>query len=60
MRTCQSLYAIATRAVHETGVDASVERVEDIEKIVACNVLHDAGPGDRRPRQDGGARPEPG
>ncbi len=40
---CKSLYAIATRAVQETGVDASVERVEEIEKIVAHDVLMTPG-----------------
>ena len=40
---CKNLYEIATRAVQETGVDALVEKVEDIEKIMAYDILMTPG-----------------
>jgi small redox-active disulfide protein 2 len=40
---CKNLYEIATRAVQETGADALVEKVEDIEKIMAYEILMTPG-----------------
>jgi len=40
---CNTLYEIAVQAVQETGVDASVERVKDIEKIMAFDILMTPG-----------------
>ena len=40
---CKMLYEIANKAVQETGVDGKVEKVEDIEKIMAYNILMTPG-----------------
>ena len=40
---CKNLYEIVTRAVQETGVDALVEKVEDIQKIMAFEILMTPG-----------------
>jgi small redox-active disulfide protein 2 len=36
---CRTLYELACQAVTETGVEAQVEKVEDIQKIMAFEVL---------------------
>ena len=36
---CKTLYELANKAVAETGVEALVEKVEDIQKIMAYNVI---------------------
>ena len=36
---CKRLYEITNQAVQETGVDALVEKVEDIQKIMAYQIL---------------------
>ena len=36
---CRTLYEAVTKAVQETGVEALVEKVEDIEKIMAFEIL---------------------
>jgi small redox-active disulfide protein 2 len=40
---CKTLHEIVTKAVQETGVDALVEKVEDIEKIMAFEILMTPG-----------------
>ena len=40
---CKNLYEIANQAVQETGVDALVEKVEDIQKIMAFEILMTPG-----------------
>jgi small redox-active disulfide protein 2 len=40
---CRTLYEIATKAVQDTGVDAQVVKVEDIEKIMAFEILMTPG-----------------
>ena len=36
---CKTLHEIVIKAVQETGVDAQVEKVEDIRKIMAFEIL---------------------
>jgi small redox-active disulfide protein 2 len=36
---CDALYEIVERAVAETAADAAVQRVQDIEEIMASDVL---------------------
>ena len=36
---CKTLHEIVKKAVQETGVDAQIEKVEDIEKIMAFEIL---------------------
>ena len=36
---CKSLYEVASQAVQETGVEAMVEKVEDIQQILSYNIL---------------------
>jgi small redox-active disulfide protein 2 len=36
---CKTLYELVNKAVQETGVEAMVEKVEDIQKIMAFEVL---------------------
>ena len=36
---CKTLHEIVQKAVHETGVDALVEKVEDIQQIMAFEIL---------------------
>lgn len=40
---CTTLYELAVRAVEETGIDAMVEKVENIEEIMAYNILMTPG-----------------
>lgn len=40
---CKSLYEIASRAIEETGVEGTVEKVEDIEQIMAYQILMTPG-----------------
>jgi small redox-active disulfide protein 2 len=36
---CKTLYELVNKAVEETGVEALVEKVEDIQQIMAFEVL---------------------
>ena len=36
---CKTLHEIVQKAVYETGVDAFVEKIEDIQKIMAFEIL---------------------
>jgi small redox-active disulfide protein 2 len=36
---CKTLYETVNKAVMETGVDAMVEKVDDIQKIMSYNIL---------------------
>lgn len=36
---CKALYELVNKAVEETGADALVEKVEDIQQIMTFNVL---------------------
>jgi small redox-active disulfide protein 2 len=36
---CKTLYEVANKAVQEAGVEALVEKVEDIQQILSFNVL---------------------
>ena len=38
-KRCKALHEIVTKAVEETCVDAQVEKVEDIQKIMAFEIL---------------------
>lgn len=38
-KRCKALHEIVTKAVAETRVDAQVEKVEDIQKIMAFEIL---------------------
>ena len=40
---CKTLHEIVKKAVQETGVDAQVEKVEDIQKIMAFEILMTPG-----------------
>jgi len=40
---CKSLYEIASRAIEETGVDGTVEKVDDIGQIMAYQILMTPG-----------------
>lgn len=40
---CRTLYETVMKAVEETGVDALVEKIEDIEKIMAFEILMTPG-----------------
>jgi small redox-active disulfide protein 2 len=40
---CRTLYETVKKAVEATGVDAWVEKVEDIEKIMAFEILMTPG-----------------
>lgn len=40
---CKTLYETVKMAVQETGVDAEIEKVEDIEKIMAFEILMTPG-----------------
>jgi small redox-active disulfide protein 2 len=40
---CKTLYELASKAVQETGVDALVEKVEDIQKIMSYNIIMTPG-----------------
>ena len=36
---CKNLYELVNRAVEETGVEALVEKVEDIQQIMSYNII---------------------
>ena len=40
---CKTLYELANKAVAETGVEAMVEKVEDIQKIMSYNIIMTPG-----------------
>jgi len=40
---CKVLYETVNKAVAETGVEAMVEKVEDIQQIMTCNILMTPG-----------------
>jgi small redox-active disulfide protein 2 len=40
---CKTLHEIVKKAVQETGVEAEVEKVEDIQKIMAFEILMTPG-----------------
>ncbi|MCE5269190.1 MAG: thioredoxin family protein [Planctomycetaceae bacterium] len=40
---CKTLHDIVTKAVKETGVDAQVEKVQDIQKIMEFEILMTPG-----------------
>ncbi len=40
---CKNLYEAATKAVQELGTDATVEKVQDIQKIMAFEILMTPG-----------------
>ncbi len=40
---CKTLYEMVKKAVQETGVDAEVEKVEDIEQIMAFELIMTPG-----------------
>ncbi len=40
---CKTLYEMVQKAVQETGVDALVEKVEDIQTILAFEILMTPG-----------------
>ena len=40
---CRTLYEAVKKAVQETGVEAQVEKVEDIQKIMAFEILMTPG-----------------
>lgn len=40
---CKTLHETVKRAVQETGVDAEIEKVEDIQKIMAFEILMTPG-----------------
>ena len=40
---CKTLYEIANKAVLETGVEGKVEKVEDIQQIMAYQILMTPG-----------------
>lgn len=40
---CRTLFELVNKAVQETGVTAAVEKVEDIEKIMAYEILMTPG-----------------
>ena len=42
---CKKLYENAQQAVAEAGVEADLEKVEDIQKIKRIQRLHDTGAG---------------
>jgi small redox-active disulfide protein 2 len=42
-KKCKTLYESAKQAVQETGVDAEVEKVEDIQQIMAFQLIMTPG-----------------
>lgn len=40
---CKTLYELVNKAVQETGVEALVEKVEDIQKIMSYNIIMTPG-----------------
>ena len=42
-KKCKTLHEMVNKAVEETGVDAQVEKVEDIQQIMSFNVIMTPG-----------------
>lgn len=40
---CKALYEIASKAIQEAGVEGSIEKVEDIERIMAYQIFMTPG-----------------
>jgi small redox-active disulfide protein 2 len=40
---CKTLEKVAREAVAETGIEATIEKVEDIVKIMGYNIMHTPG-----------------
>ncbi len=40
---CKTLYELVKKAVQETGVDAEVEKIEDIQQIMAFELIMTPG-----------------
>jgi len=40
---CKTLYEVVNKAVEETGTEALVEKIEDIQKIMSYNLLMTPG-----------------
>ena len=40
---CKTLYDVAKKAAQESGVDVDVQKVEDIQQIMAFNILMTPG-----------------
>lgn len=40
---CKALYEIANKAIQETGVEGTVEKVDDIQQIMAYQILMTPG-----------------
>ena len=40
---CKALYELANKAVEETGVEALVEKIEDIRQIMSYNIIMTPG-----------------
>lgn len=40
---CKTLYESATKAIQETGVEGTVEKIEDIQQIMAYQILMTPG-----------------
>jgi small redox-active disulfide protein 2 len=40
---CKTLYEVVNKAVEETGAEALVEKIEDIQKIMSYNLLMTPG-----------------
>ena len=40
---CKTLYDLVNKAVQETGVDALVEKIEDIQRIMSFNLIMTPG-----------------
>jgi small redox-active disulfide protein 2 len=40
---CKTLYELVNKAVEETGVEALVEKVEDIQQIMSYNIIMTPG-----------------
>ncbi len=40
---CKTLYEVVNKAVQEAGVEAMVEKVEDIQQIMAYNIIMTPG-----------------
>ena len=57
---CKTLYEIVQKAVQETGVDAQVEKVEDIQTDHGLRDSDDARTGHQRRSEGGGASAQHG
>jgi small redox-active disulfide protein 2 len=42
-KKCKTLYEAAKQAVQETGIDAEVEKIEDIQQIMAFDLIMTPG-----------------